>query len=86
MTDIHCKSFTRIMYFSLKRKKLISLLYLAIDHYIEANSIHFIQSAIGFTIVILVIPGISVVEISVDLKGENKTGQTGNGMTDLFLV
>lgn len=52
------------MYFYL----LISQLYLPIDHYIEANSIHFIQSAIRFTILILVIPGVSVVQTSVDSK------------------
>lgn len=62
--DIYNKSVTRMMYLYV----LISLLYLAVDHYIKANSKHFIQSAIRFTILILVIPGISVGHILVDLK------------------
>lgn len=43
-------------------------LYLSIDHYIEANAIHFIQSAIHFTVLILKIPGMSVRDNSVDLR------------------
>lgn len=43
-----------------------TLLYLATDHDIEANPIHFIQSAVGFTILIFVIPGKSVEGTPVD--------------------
>ncbi len=74
---------------------LISLPYLPIDHYVKTNPIHFIQGAIGFTILILVIPGISAREKSVTIKvqktkiktvGQREQSGGSSVLTDLCSV
>lgn len=58
------------------------MLYLAIDHYIKANPIHFIQSAIGLPVLILVIPCISITEKSDEVLKTNIKQNEGRTLTD----